>query len=114
MTNNESNTPLSESAFLVLLSLAEGPRHGYAILRDVEELSGGRVTLSTGTLYGVIRRYLDAGWIKRAADPDPQDNNRERQAYNLTSAGRRVVAAEAERLETLVKLSRARLAAMEA
>jgi DNA-binding PadR family transcriptional regulator len=112
--NDEQNTPLSESAFLVLLSLAEGPRHGYGILRDVEQLSDGRVVLSTGTLYGVIRRFLDSGWIKKAADPDPQDNNRERQAYNLTNGGRRVVAAEAARLETLVKLSRARLAAQEA
>ena len=112
MTNETQ--PLSESAYLVLLSLAEGPRHGYAILRDVEQLSDGRVILSTGTLYGVIRRFLDTGWIRKAADPDPQDNNRERQAYNLTATGRRVVAAEAERLENLVKLSRARLAAQEA
>jgi len=57
--------PLSEPVLLILLSLAEQPRHGYSILKDVEEISQGRVALSTGTLYGALRRLLDDRWIER-------------------------------------------------
>ena len=55
--------PLSEPVLLVLLSLAEQPRHGYSILQDVERMSDGRVVLSTGTLYGALQRLLRQGWI---------------------------------------------------
>jgi DNA-binding PadR family transcriptional regulator len=73
--------PVTEPVLLILLSLAEQPRHGYAILHDVQEMSEGRVTLSTGTLYGALRRLLDGGWIERF---DDDDNSRGRQAYRLT------------------------------
>ena len=56
---------LSEPAILVLLSLAEQPRHGYSILKDIDSMSDGRVLLSTGTLYGALQRLLDHGWIER-------------------------------------------------
>lgn len=105
-----AHEPLSEASLFVLLALGGGPRHGYAILKEVEAMSDGRVALSTGTLYGIIRRFLDLGWIRRAADPDPQRNLRERQAYTLTAAGREVAHAEAKRLETLVRLWRRRFA----
>ena len=59
---------LSEPVLLVLLSLAEQPRHGYSILKDVESMSGGRVLLSTGTLYGALQRLLDNGWIERVEE----------------------------------------------
>ena len=111
---NEGKNALTESTFFILLSLAEGPRHGYAIMREAEELSDGRVKLSTGTLYGAIKRLLDEGWIRRAADPEPQGNNRERFAYNLTAEGRRILDAEARRLESLVKILRKRAAGKEA
>src|SRR2546421_10786054 len=62
--------PVTEPVLLILLSLAEQPRHGYAILQDVQEMSEGRVTLSTGTLYGALRRLLDDGWIERFHEED--------------------------------------------
>ena len=78
--------PLTEPVLLILLSLAEQPRHGYSILKDVEEMSDGRVVLSTGTLYGALRRLLDEEWIERI---DEEDTSRGRQAYRLTSRGRK-------------------------
>ena len=59
---------LSEPVLLVLLSLAEQPRHGYSILKHVESMSSGRVLLSTGTLYGALQRLLDNGWIERVEE----------------------------------------------
>jgi DNA-binding PadR family transcriptional regulator len=66
------NAPLSEPVLLILLSLAEQPCHGYAILKDVEEMSDGRVVLSTGTLYGALRRMLDDDWIERKKTTPPR------------------------------------------
>lgn len=103
--------PLSEPVLLVLLSLAEQPRHGYSILKDVEQLSGGRVVLSTGTLYGALQRLLAQGWIERIEeDEDP----RERRSYRLTSKGRRNLQAEIERMRHLTKLAGLRVARKEA
>ena len=98
--------PLSEPVYLILSSLAAGPRHGYAILQDVETLSGSRVRLSTGTLYGALRRLLQDGWIRRFAE---KDASRDRQAYELTPAGLAVFAAEVERIRHLAQIGRARL-----
>ena len=67
----ESNLPLSESTFLILLSLAPGPKHGYAIMKEVAALSGNRVQLSTGTLYGALGRLLSQGLIEQAPDEGP-------------------------------------------
>ena len=100
-----SRLPLREPTFFILLSLLPGPRHGYAILKEVECLSEGRVKLSTGTLYGAIKRLLDDGWIRRAADPMPNHTERERKAYTLTEAGRRVLNAEVARLKKLVRVA---------
>jgi DNA-binding PadR family transcriptional regulator len=99
--------PLSEPVLLILISLAEEPRHGYAILKDVEELSGNRVRMSTGTLYGAIRRLLDNRWIERFREADAP---RDRQAYRLTSSGRNVVTEEVRRMKLLTRLATARLA----
>ena len=97
--------PLREPTFLILLSLSPGPKHGYAILKEVEALSEGRVMLSTGTLYGAIKRLLDRDWIKRVTDPIPNSTDRERKAYALTEQGRRVLNAEIQRLEKLVSVA---------
>ena len=105
-----TDTPLSEATLFILLALADRPRHGYAILQEIETLSVGRVTLSTGTLYGAIKRFLDSGWIRKVADPDGT-TARDRQAYELTKEGRRVAVAEASRLEQMAKVSRLRLKA---
>ena len=94
--------PLREPTFFILLSLSPGPKHGYAILKEVESLSEGRVLLSTGTLYGAIKRLLEDGWIRRVDDPLPNGTERERKAYALTEQGRRVLNAEIERLRQLV------------
>lgn len=96
--------PLTEPTFLILLSLSPGPKHGYAIMKAVENLSEGRVLLSTGTLYGALKRLLDDGLIRRKADPLPNPTGRERKAYMLTEHGRRVLNVEAARMRRLVAL----------
>ena len=97
--------PLSEPTFLILLSLSSAPRHGYAILKDVERLSDGRIVLGTGTLYGALKRLLDARWIV-GVDGGPPDSGRARKTYALTDEGRRVVAAETARLRQLLNAVR--------
>ena len=97
---------ISESALLILLSLAPEPRHGYAILKDVEELSEGRVKLSTGTLYGALRRMLEDKWIERFHEPDA---SRDRQAYKLSGSGHQVLTEEVSRMNQLTRLAAARL-----
>lgn len=74
----QDNLPLREATFFILLSLATAPRHGYAIMKDAARLSDGRVTLSTGTLDGAIKRLLEAGWIKRVENGDEEDGSRSR------------------------------------
>ena len=100
-----SYLPLREPTFFILLSLSPGPKHGYAILKEVEALSEGRVMLSTGTLYGAIKRLLDRSWLKRVTDPIPNNTDRERKAYALTEQGRRVLNAETARLQKLVAVA---------
>jgi DNA-binding PadR family transcriptional regulator len=98
--------PLTEPVLMVLLSLAEQPRHGYSIIKDVEQVSDGRVLLSTGTLYGALQRLLDRGWIERFEE---EDASRDRRAYRLTSLGRRSLKLEFERLTRLTKLASLRI-----
>ena len=102
--------PLREPTFYILLSLSLGAKHGYAILKDVETLSEGRVILSTGTLYGAIYRLLDRNLIKRVDDPEPSNGERERKTYDLTELGRRVLKAEVERMRKLVEVAQVRTA----
>jgi DNA-binding PadR family transcriptional regulator len=102
--------PLSEPVLLILLSLAQQPRHGYSILRDLEEASGGRVKLSTGTLYGALGSLLEEGWI----EPFDEDAiSRGRRAYRLTPSGRRHLGLEVERRKHLTKLASRRAARKE-
>ena len=103
--------PLTEPVLLILLSLAEQPRHGYSILKDVEEMSNGRVQLSTGTLYGALCRLLEEGWIERFRE---NDATRGRQAYRLSRAGRRNLQTEVTRLKELSRLASLRVARKEA
>lgn len=97
----ESMLTLTEATFFILLSLAPGPSHGYAMMKDVRSLSHGRVTLSTGTLYSALKRLLEQGWIERESASTPT-NGRVRKAYRLTAIGRSILAAEIHRLEGLV------------
>jgi len=96
--------PLTPAAFHVLLTLADGPRHGYQILKDVEERTDGEVVLSTGTLYGLIKRFLDDELILEMR-PAAGDDER-RRTYKLSVLGREVAEAEATRLERLVRAAR--------
>lgn len=98
---------VTEPVLLILLSLAEQPRHGYAIMKDVAEMSDDRVRLSTGTLYGALRRMLEDGWITRhGAD----DKSRGRQDYRLTIRGRKVLQQEVSRVKQLARIAGLRLA----
>lgn len=96
--------PLTPAAFHVLLALSDSPKHGYLILKDVEERTGGGVRLSTGTLYGLIKRFLDDELIVEL--PAEVDGNERRRAYRLTPFGRQVARAEALRLEQMVIAAR--------
>ncbi len=101
--NPVDHLPLTPALFHVLLALAAGDKHGYAILKHVAERSDGAVSLSTGTLYGIIKRLLDEGWIEevRRRPPAAEDDAR-RRYYRLTPFGRQVALAEARRLEQMV------------
>jgi len=103
--------PLTEPVLLILLSLAEQPRHGYSILKDVEQMSDGRVLLSTGTLYGALRRLLDEEWIERIEE---EESSRGRQAYRLTARGRKNLQFEVSRMKQLTLLANLRIARKEA
>lgn len=106
--NIQSNLPLTEATFFILLSLAPEPKHGYAIMKDVQALSEGRILLSTSTLYSALKRLLEQGWIKRVSDPTANGTARERKAYALTEQGRRILRAELARLKKLVSTAQLR------
>jgi len=93
--------PLSPAMFYVLVALAYGQTHGYAILKEVEQLTSGEVRLSTGTLYGIIKRLLADGLVHEQSSDDPR-----RRAYQLTSFGRDVAKAEAMRLEQTLAIAK--------
>lgn len=102
--------PLTPAVFEILLSLAAGERHGYAILQDVEARTAGRVTLHAGTLYRALGRLVDDGLVEETAGPaEPEDERR--RYYAVTPLGRAVVGAEADRLERQVRTARAVLGA---
>jgi DNA-binding PadR family transcriptional regulator len=93
--------PLTPALFHVLLALVDGEKHGYAILKDVAERTGGQVQLGTGTLYGIVKRLLADGLIRESA----AGSTERRRAYRLTAFGRKVALAEAERLRDMVNLA---------
>jgi DNA-binding PadR family transcriptional regulator len=96
--------PLSPPEFQILLALADREKHGYAIMREVSERSGGRTQLGPGTLYGAVKRMLSGGLIEEAEErPDPKLDDQRRRYYRLTDTGRRLAIAEAERLVELVR-----------
>ncbi len=105
----EANAPLTPAMFHVLLALAGDDLHGYAILKEVALRTRGEVQLSTGTLYGIIKRLLNDGLIvERRERPAARNDDERRRYYRLTPQGRDVAAAEATRLEKVVALARAR------
>jgi len=105
----EAWLPLTPAMFHILLALADKERHGYEIMREVDERSDGKVRLGPGTLYGSIKRMLGDGLIEEMDErPDPELDDERRRYYRLTNLGHRVAVAEAERLERLVKNARAK------
>ncbi|MEZ5317037.1 MAG: PadR family transcriptional regulator [Vicinamibacterales bacterium] len=101
--------PLPTATFHILMALADGERHGYAIIRDVADRTGGRVRLSAGTLYRTIQRLLEQGLIVEVAErPAPELDDERRRYYRLLPFGREVAEAETLRLSQLVRLARAR------
>jgi DNA-binding PadR family transcriptional regulator len=106
----EDLLPLKPDAFYVLLVLLHGERHGYAIIRDAAERSGGRVALQAGALYRLLHRMLDEGLVvesqrRPAADADDE----RRRYYRVTPLGKRTIAAEAERMASLAEAARSAL-----
>jgi len=99
--------PLTPAMFHVLIALADGEKHGYAVIKEVSRRTGGRLRLGAGTLYALIHRFLEHGVIEESADrPDPALDDERRRYYRLTEFGRAVAAAEASRLEELVRMAR--------
>lgn len=105
--DNPDDLPLTEATFLIMMSISSEPRHGYAIMKDVQSMSEGRVILSTGTLYGAIKRLLESDWIVRVEETSVgvAQSKRFRKAYKLSRKGQRVLEAELARMKTMVTLA---------
>jgi DNA-binding PadR family transcriptional regulator len=101
--------PLSPAMFHVMAALADGEKHGYAILKEVAEQTQDEVRLSAGTLYGIIKRLLAEGMIAECSErPAPELDDSRRRYYRLTDWGRQVAGAEAERMERLIVMARSK------
>lgn len=108
-TDPEQLLPLTSAVFHILLALTDQERHGYAIMREVAAATQGHTQLGPGTLYGSIKRLLEANLIEESADrPDLALDDERRRYYRLTDFGRRVAEAEATRLSNLVRLAQAK------
>jgi DNA-binding PadR family transcriptional regulator len=106
---SEPAVTLTPAMFHMLLALAAGEMHGYAIMREVAILSEGRMSIGPGTLYGSIKKMVASGLIEESAGrPDPELDDERRRYYRITERGRRVVMAEAQRLSRLVREARSR------
>jgi DNA-binding PadR family transcriptional regulator len=102
----EGQLPLAPAVFHILIALGEGDKHGYAVMQEVAERTGGKVRMSPGTLYGSIRKMLDEGLIEEFFRRGAAVEDERRRYYRLTKFGRAVAAAEAERLTALLHHAR--------
>jgi DNA-binding PadR family transcriptional regulator len=96
---------LTPAVFHILLALAGGKRHGYAITKEVLRQTDGQVRMGPGTLYGTLQRLLDQGWVEAVDGPEQADVRR--RYYRLKALGRRALEAEVERMDSLVRTARA-------
>lgn len=109
MQQSQDTISLTPAMFHILLALADREKHGYAIMREVETQTEGRIKMGPGTLYGSIKQMLAAGLIEESDDrPDPSLDDQRRRYYRLTRLGRRVASEEARRLAQLVVLAQRR------
>jgi DNA-binding PadR family transcriptional regulator len=107
--NPEALLPLTPGMFQVLIALADGDKHGYAIIKEVARRTDGAISLGAGTLYTIIRRFVQEGVIEESdARPDPSLDDERRRYYRLTEFGRDVARAEARRMETALGMARAK------
>ncbi len=105
----EALLPLTPAVFHILLALADGERHGYSIMREIEHFTSGQVRLGPTTLYRSIKQMLAAGLIEELDErPDPALDDERRRYYRLTTFGRRVALAESARLDHLVAIAQAK------
>jgi DNA-binding PadR family transcriptional regulator len=107
MAHADDFLPLKPHWFHILLSLSAGDQHGYAIMQEVLERTGGKVRLWPATLYGTLKRLIDDDLIAESSSR-PADDDRRRKYYRLTPLGRQVLAAESDRLEDLVRVIHAK------
>src|SRR6202453_2768604 len=106
-TNPEYLPPLTPAVFHLLLALSGGERHGYPIMREVAHSTNSKIKMGPGTLYGTIKRLLEARLIEQTDErPDPELDDARRRYYCLTAFGQRVVRAEAARYAAMVELAR--------
>src|SRR3990172_359184 len=106
-TSPDGFLPLTRAVFHILLALADGEKHGYAIMQEVEETTEGKVRMGPGTLYGSIKRMLAAGLIEESDDrPDPTLDDERRRYYRQTGLGRKVLREETDRMVELTALAR--------
>jgi DNA-binding PadR family transcriptional regulator len=103
----EAHLPLASTTFHILLSLVDEERHGYAIMKEVAEHTGGGVRLGPGTLYGALKRLLEGGLVDESGErADPELGDERRRYYRLTPRGLAVARAEARRLEAVLRTAR--------
>jgi DNA-binding PadR family transcriptional regulator len=103
----ESELPLTPATFEILVALADGERHGYAIMKEVAERTDGAVRLGPGTLYGSLKRLLEAGLVEEGVErADPELGDERRRYYRITKFGVAVARAETRRLESIVRAAR--------
>lgn len=105
----QSHLPLAQTQFHVLVALTAGESHGYAIMGAVEESSGGVVRMGPATLYGTLKRLVDSGLAEESDRRPGHDDDQRRRYYRITGLGRQVCAAEADRLDDLVRITRSNL-----
>jgi DNA-binding PadR family transcriptional regulator len=109
LQNPDEFLPLTPAVFNILLALADGEKHGYGIMQEVETNTKGQMLMGPGTLYGSIKRMLQADLIEESDErADPEMDDQRRRYYKLTSLGRRTLRMEAERLAAQVKIARAK------
>ena len=105
----ESLIPLTPAVFHILLALADGEKHGYAIMQEVEAISSDQIKMGPGTLYGSIKRMIAIGLIEEVDErPDPNMDDQRRRYYRLTVLGSTVLSAEAQRLAVLLERARSK------